>query len=62
MTITLDQGVTDEQGVTPKQGVSDSRSIAAGDNFIVFLLLESGDAFLQEDGLSKFKLERFVTE
>jgi hypothetical protein len=58
MTITLDEGVTDEQGVTPKKGVSDTRSIAAGDNIIDFLLLESGEFFLKEDG-SRLKLERF---
>jgi hypothetical protein len=59
--ITLDQGVVDEPGVTPKQGVSDSRSIAAGDNMIVFLLLENGGFFVQEDGTSRLKLEQFAT-
>jgi hypothetical protein len=58
--ITLDEGVTDEQGVTPKPGVSGTRNITAGDNLIAFLLLQNGDFFVQEDGVSKFKLERFV--
>lgn len=58
--ITLDEGVTDEKGVTQKSGVSDTRSIAAGDNLVVFLLLEDGGFFLQEDGVSRIKLEKLV--
>lgn len=58
--ITEGIGITDEVGVVDGIGVSFGREVSANDNLIDFLLLESGDFLVQEDGLSRFKLETMI--
>lgn len=58
--VTEGVGVTDEIGVVDGVGVSFGKEQPADSSLINFLLLEDASFFLQEDGVSRFKLEAMI--
>lgn len=55
--LTVTDSIVYGDGVTVKDGVSGDRKISVGDNLGGFILLESGDRILLEDGSSAMILD-----